>query len=143
MAVVIDDRPLLDLIADIASPLVRQAVAGEAVYTTCCWYYRLARAVLAGGVTGSLSSRLEHMGEQARGATLASIRRLPDEVGLLGFRTLAPVMATLSVRRPLNMLNAEALAVALVAGGEIRVAVGSDLLRDGAHDLGVGYLVVA
>ena len=143
MAVVIDDHLLLNLIADIASPLVRQAVAGEAVYTTCCWYYRLARAVLAGGVTGSLSSRLEHLGEQARDATLASIRRLPDEVGLLGFRTVAPVMATLSVRRPLNMLNAEALAVALVAGAELRVAVGSDLLRDGSHDLGVGYLVLA
>ena len=52
-------------------------------------------------------------------------------------------MATLSVRRPLNMLNAEALAVALVAGAELRVAVGSGLLRDGSHDLGVGYLVVA
>ena len=55
---------------------------------------------------------------------------------------LAPVMATLSVRRPLNMLN-QALAVVLVAGAELRVAVGSDLLRDGAHDLGVDYLVLA
>lgn len=41
------------------------------------------------------------------------------------------------------MLNAEALAVALVAGAELRVAVGSDLHRDGAGDLGVGHLVLA
>lgn len=41
------------------------------------------------------------------------------------------------------MLNAEALAVALVAGAELRVAVASKLLRDGAHDLQVGYKVLA
>ncbi len=40
------------------------------------------------------------------------------------------------------MLNAEALAVALVTGAELRVAVGSELLRNGAHDLQVGYQVL-
>ncbi|MGH9277788.1 MAG: hypothetical protein ACRD12_06725 [Acidimicrobiales bacterium] len=113
------------------------------MYTTGCWYYRGARAVLASGLAGSLSSRLESLGEDARDATLASIRRLPDDVGMLGFRIVAPVMATRAVRRPLNMLNAEALADGLVAATELRVAVGSDLLRDSAHDLGVGYRVLA
>lgn len=142
MAVVIDDHLFFDLIAGIASPAVRDAVAAEAVYTTGCWYYRLARAVLAGSGAGSLSSRLETLGTAARDDTLAAIRRLPDEVGLLSFRTVAPVMATLAVRRSLNMLNAEALAVALVADAELVVAVGSDLLRDGAQDLQLGYQVL-
>lgn len=46
-------------------------------------------------------------------------------------------------RLALNMLNAEALAVALVAGADLRVAVASELPRDGAHDLQVGYQVLA
>jgi hypothetical protein len=44
-------------------------------------------------------------------------------IGLLSYRTLVPVMAALRVRRPLNMLNADALAVALVVDGAIRVKV--------------------
>ncbi len=125
MAVVIDDHLLLDLVAGEASQAEQEAVANEVVYTTGCWYYRLARAVLAGSGDGSLSGRLDALGREARDAALESIRRLPDEVSLLSLRTVAPVMATLRVRRALNMLNAEALAVALVTGAELRVAVGS------------------
>jgi hypothetical protein len=143
VAVVIDDHLLLDLIAGIASPAAHEAVSNDAVYTTGCWYYRLARAVLDGSGDGALSSRLGLLGREARDEALELIRRLPDEVGLLSLRTVAPVMATLRVRRPLNMLNAKALAVALVAGAELRVAVASNLLRDGAHDLQVGYKVLA
>jgi len=51
-------------------------------------------------------------------------------------------MANLAVRRPLNMLNAEALAVALVTGAELRVAIGSDLLGDGAEELDIRYRVL-
>ena len=39
---------------------------------------------------------------------------LPDSIGLINPRVLVPVMFELRVRRPLNMLNAEALAVAVV-----------------------------
>ncbi len=52
-------------------------------------------------------------------------------------------MAALRVRRPLNMLNAEALAAALVAGARLRVAIGSELLQDGARDLEVDYQVLS
>ncbi len=143
MAVVLDDRLLLDLLAGTASAAVEAATAHETVYTTGCWYFRLARAVLAGSGTGALSSRLESVGPATSRAVLESIRRLPEGVGLLSFRTVVPVMATLRVSRSLNMLNAEALAVALIVGGGLVVAVGSDLLRDGAADLGVGYQVLA
>jgi hypothetical protein len=40
-----------------------------------------------------------------------SLQELPDEIGLLTSRTVVPVMLALGVRRPLNMLSAEALAV--------------------------------
>ncbi|MGH9150833.1 MAG: hypothetical protein ACRD03_00170 [Acidimicrobiales bacterium] len=121
---------------------MHDAVAGEAVYTTGCWYYRLARALLAASGAGSLSSRLEAVGPAARDDALESVRRLPDRIGLVSLRTSAPVMATLPVRRSLNMLNAEALAVALIVRGGLVVTVDSDLLRDGAADLGVGYQVL-
>ena len=77
MAVVIDDHLLLDVVAGVASPAEREAVANEVVYTTGCWYYRLARAVLAGSGDGSLSGRLDALGPEARDAALESIRRLP------------------------------------------------------------------
>jgi hypothetical protein len=52
-------------------------------------------------------------------------------------------MAAIRLRRPLNMLNAEALAVAVVVDGRLRTASASDLLLEGAQDLGVDYRVLA
>jgi hypothetical protein len=143
VAVVIDDHLLLDLIVGTASPAALEAVGSDAVFTTGCWYYRLARAVVASTGAGSLSGQLEALGPGARDAALESIRRLPDSVGLLSLRTVVPVMAALRVRRPLNMLNAEALAAALVAGARLRVAIGSELLQDGARDLEIDYQVLS
>lgn len=53
-----------------------------------------------------------------------------------------PVMAALRVQRQLNMLAAEALAVALVTGGRLFVRVDSPLLAAGADDLNLSYLVL-
>lgn len=55
---------------------------------------------------------------------------------MLSYRTLVPVIAALRVRRPLNMLNAEALAVAVVVDGAIRVKVPSALLGGGTRPRG-------
>ena len=60
---------------------------------------------------------------------LISLQEVPDEIGLLTSRTVVPVMLALRVRRPLNMLNAEALAVALLAGAELIVTTESPLFR--------------
>lgn len=46
---------------------------------TGCWYKRLACALRAGTLAGSLSSPSETLGTTARDATRASIRQLPDE----------------------------------------------------------------
>ncbi len=43
-----------------------------------------------------------------------ALAHLPSDVGLLHPRAVVPVMFTLRVRRPLNLLGAEALAVALL-----------------------------
>lgn len=143
MAVVVDDHILLDVVAGVATPTALEALGAGPVYTTGCWYYRLSRALLAGSGTGSLSGRLASLEPDERQRAMQALRALPEQIGLLSLRTLAPVMAALRVRRALNMLNAEALAATVVVDGRLRVEVGSDLLRDGAADLEVDYQVIS
>lgn len=52
-------------------------------------------------------------------------------------------MIGLRVRRPLNLLNAEALAAAVVLDTALVVATDSPLLRGGADDLGVPYTLLS
>ncbi len=98
--------------------------------------------MVAGSGGGSLSGCLADLGPVERRDTLERLRTLPGDLGLLGYRTVAPVMAALRVRRPLNMLNAKALAVAVIVEGGLRVVAGGDLLAGGASDLGIDYRVV-
>jgi hypothetical protein len=142
VAVVIDDRLLLDVLAGATRPIIDEEFARGGVYTTSCWYYRLGRAVNAGVGTGSLSARLAALGPDARDRVLWSLRELPDEIGVLTSRTVVPVMVALRVRRPLNMLNAEALAVALLVGASVMVTVAAPLLESGATDLGVSCRLI-
>ena len=112
MAVIIDDHLLLAALAGTEPAALREAMTSEAVYTTGCWYYRLARATSSGAGTGSLSGELAALDPMRRVRARASLERLPDAIGLISQRTVVPVMAALRVERQLNMLNAEALAVA-------------------------------
>ena len=141
MAIVIDDHLLLDVLAGTESRELGDALDAGAVFTTGCWYYRLSRAVRTGSGTGSLSGRLSVLEPSQRDRALAGLQDLPSTIGLIGSRTLIPPMTALRVRRPLNMLNADALAVALVVDGGIRVKTRSELLGGGARDLGVDYRV--
>ena len=143
MDIVVDDHVLLDVLAGIESPALHEERDGGVLFTTGSWYYRLSRAVNAGTGKGSLSGQLAELESSQRDRALAGLQDLPATIGLLSYRTLVPVMAALRVRRPLNMLNAEALAVALVVDGAIRVRVSSALLGDGARDLEVDYRVLA
>jgi hypothetical protein len=67
---------------------------------------------------------------------------LLEIVGILSPRVTVPVMMALRVRRSLNMLNAEALAVTLLVGGSIAVTTDAPLLRSGAEDVGIEYRLV-
>jgi hypothetical protein len=96
----------------------------------------------AGEGTGHLSRRLETLDPDASDRFRSALEALPEEVGLLRFRTVVPVMQALRVRRPLNMLNAEALAAAVILDASLIVSVDSQLLRSRARDLLVEYTVV-
>jgi hypothetical protein len=138
VATVIDDRLLLDVIAGTVDPATA-AVVGEDVLTTGSWYYRLGRALSAGSGTGTLSGRLQSLDPSHRDRATAALRDLPAEIGLLHPRVVVPVMFSLRVRRPLNVLNADALATALLADATIAVSTDAPLLREAAADLGIGY----
>ena len=73
---------------------------------------------------------------------LTSLEDLPDQIGLLNLRIVVPVMQALTVTRPLNFLNAEALGAALLLDASIAVTVDAPLLRSGATDLSVSYRLI-
>jgi len=140
LAVVIDDHLLLSLLAGTAPPSVTDEARSGTVYTTACWYYRLARAVASSGA-GSLSSRLTTLADAEQAKVRHQLDDLPAGIGILGWRTVVPVMVALRVRQQLNLLNAEALAVALLTSATVVITTASPLLRAGAADLGVDYRI--
>ena len=143
MALVIDDHLLLDVLAGIPAGAVANELERGGVFTTSCWYYRLGRAVVAGSGAGSLSGRLQALGDAKRRDVLAALQDLPQEMGLITPRVAVPVMLALRVRRSLNMLNAEALAIALLVEGTLVVSTDSPILRSSAADLRIEYQVSA
>lgn len=115
--VVVDDGVLLDVLAGNAQADIRRAVEAGELFTTGCWYYRLSRAVHSEPMTGALSRRLAAFSVERRLQVVTALNVLPPEIGLLGLlglRTLVPIMRALKVTRPVNMLTAEALAAALL-----------------------------
>lgn len=96
-------------------------MASGEVFTTGSWYYRLGRAVSAGTGTGALSGRFQALDDSVRRRVLTSLEDLPDQIGLLSLRVVVPVMQALTVTRPLNFLNAEALRAALLLDASIAV----------------------
>ena len=72
-----------------------------------------------------------------------ALRELPAEVGLLHPRIVVPVMFELGVRRQLNVLSAEALAVALLVGGQLTVTTDAPMLQAAAAEFGIPYEIVA
>lgn len=115
MTVVIDDRLLLDGLAGKAPRSIAEELTRGQAFTTSAWYYRLGRAVLAGTGTAALSGRLERLDPDVRDRVRTALHDLPEGVGLLHPRVVVPVMFSLRVGRHLNLLTAEALAVAVCA----------------------------
>ena len=141
MTIVVDDHILFDVLAGRATDTLQTELDRGGLFTTGCWYYRLARAVGAGAGTGQLSGLLGTLNEEEATRFRTAIDTLPAEVGLLSLRFVVPVMQALRVRRPLNMLNAEALAAAVLLDASLLVSVDSALLRSGAADLAVDFRI--
>ena len=111
-ATLIDDHVLSRWLTDSLTAADRRAVRRSDVFTTGCWYYRLCHAVRSDVVIGSLSGPFEGVPPAVRAEAVSALVELPDSIGLRSLRTLAPLMAELVERHPLNLLSLEALAAA-------------------------------
>jgi hypothetical protein len=110
------------------------------VFTTGHWYLRLCQAVVR-GAGGALSRPVLSLPPVQRERALQAILELPDEVGMLSWREVAPVMANQldGPGRGLNLLSREALAVATVLDAEVIMAPGNEnrLLRQALRQVGL------
>lgn len=127
MTLLVDDQ-ILSLVLRGEPPA---AVAEtDAIFTTGYWYVRLCHAVL--GVAdrpGALSSPFAALPPEARAQALAAVLELPEEIGLLSLRTLAPVIARLRARHQLNILGMEALAAAVQLDARVILSARSPRLE--------------
>ncbi len=114
------------------------AVAGAGLYTTGYWYYRLCHAYRSKTVTGSLSSRFP---VAVLDGVVAAMLTLPEEIGIIGLRILAPIMADIVKDQRLNVLNLEGVAAAAHLGAAVHVAAVNDgpKLRAACRWLDIGY----
>lgn len=142
MALVVDDHLLLDLLAGTAQGWLADEASQSAIYTTGSWYYRVASAADHGSGTGSLSGRISALPDEDQRAVRSRLGSLPDSIGLIGPRTLVPVMAALRTPRQLNHLSGEALAVAILTEPTIAVRTNSPPLRQACGALHVAYRIV-
>jgi hypothetical protein len=139
---VIDDHLLLGHLVGRLTGWMAQQVRESAVYTTASWYYGVANAATHGSGSGSLSGQIASLPDDEQQVFRSKIASLPDSIGLVGPRTLVPIMAAFRVPQRLNYLNAGALALAVVAEASIVVRTDSPLLRDACETMRVDYRVV-
>lgn len=134
MTQVVDDQTL--------SGLIREVIAwpDERVFTTGHWYLRLCQAVVR-GAGGALSRPLLSLPPSQREIALRAVLELPDRIEILGWREVAPMMAS-QLDGPgygLNFLSREALAVATLLEAKVIMATGNEnyLLRAALEQLGL------
>ncbi len=101
------------------------------LYTSGCWYVRLCQAVLSATERdGTLSAPFRALPPEAHERAVAALLELPDEVGLVSLRTLAPRIGQLRRRHQLNLLGSEALAAAVHLKADVHLSVSSPRLED-------------
>jgi hypothetical protein len=104
----VDDRLLGDVLRGDAPP-----VPGEPVFTTGYWYVRLCQAVSGGtAVSGALSRPFATLPPDARARAIRAALQLPESIGLVSLRELAPRIGQLRRTHQLNILGMEVLAAA-------------------------------
>jgi hypothetical protein len=87
---------------------------GASIYTTGYFYVRLCQAVLgSSAATGVLSPPFASLPGEFHARAMRSLIELPEEIGLVSLRELAPVIGQLRARHDLNTLGMEVLAAAV------------------------------
>lgn len=103
--------------------------ANDDVYTTGYWYVRLCQAMLGVARRGSLSASFDRLTAEQYDRVLAAVVELPDEIGLVSLRELAPVIGRLRREHELNVLSSEALAAASTLRAHVALSAPSPRLE--------------
>ena len=112
MTVLIDDHVLGRALTETLTETDLDAIDEDIIATTGCWYYRLCHAVRSPRITGALSAPFVALPPELRERSIAALLYLPPEIVLMNLRDIAPTMAVLVDRHPLNLLSLEALSAA-------------------------------
>jgi hypothetical protein len=122
----IDDQLLGEVLRDRRPRPLRNAE----IYTTGYWYVRLCQAVLgAQNRRGVLSGPFEDLSVDLRARAMRALLELPDHVGLVSLRDLAPQIGQLRQAHDLNILGMEALAAAMYLGATVHLSASAPRLE--------------
>ena len=125
MIQLVDDQLLSSILRGAPPP---DPVAG--LFTTGCWYVRLCQAVLgAAARTGVLSGPFARLPQSQRERATQNLIELPETIGLLSLRALAPTIGQLRQRHDLNILGMEALAAATHLQANVYLSASSPRLQ--------------
>ena len=126
MSQLIDDQLLAGVLRGSKPPRRRTDV-----FTTGYWYVRLCQAVLAStGTRGALSAPFASLPTATRDRAIQALVELPDQIGLVSLRELAPVIGQLRNRHDLNILGMEVLAAAVHLGADVYLSAPSPRLQE-------------
>jgi len=104
---------------------------GASIYTTGHFYVRLCQAVLgSGGAMGVLSAPFASLPGELHARAMRSLLELPEEIGLVSLRELAPVIGQLRARHDLNILGMEVLAAAVYMPADVYLSAQSPRLEE-------------
>lgn len=138
--VLVDDRLLGALLRH---ERVRGLRSRAKFHTTGYWYFRLCSAYFASDAAGVLSRPFRGLPEDRRAQAEAQLLELPDSIGLLSLRTLAPTMGNLRRSHPtLNVLALEALAAAATLEADVFASAHSPQLEAALSKEGRRYTIL-
>ena len=104
---------------------------GASIYTTGYFYVRLCQAVLSSSAAaGVLSAPFTSLPGELHARAIRALLELPEEIGLVSLRELAPVIGRLRARHDLNILGMEVLAAAVHLQAEVYLSAPSPRLEE-------------
>ena len=122
----IDDQFLGSVLRGSPSPR-----RNASIYTTGYFYVRLCQTVLGSrAAAGVLSAPFASLAGELQARAMRSLLELPEEIGLVSLRELAPVIGQLRVRHDLNILGMEVLAVAVSLEADVYFSAPSPRLEE-------------
>ena len=121
------DHQLLGSVLGGASSPRREA----SIFTTGYFYVRLCQALLgSSAAAGLLSAPFATLPGESHFRAIQLLLELPEEIGLVSLRELAPVIGKLRVRHDPNILGMEALAAAVHLEADVYLSAPSPRLEE-------------